>query len=73
MIPYIVLFIFVIIVLIIYKFKSIGTDYDIVLRKIHDGENGIDELLQKKGEVMKKIVENINSINVWWYHHHNKY
>ena len=63
MIPYIVLFIFVIIVLIIYKFKSIGTDYDIVLRKIHDGENGIDELLQKKGEVMKKIVENINSIN----------
>ena len=63
MIPYIVLLVFVIVVLIIYKFKSISADYDIVLKKIHDGENGIDELLKRKGEVMKSIVENINSIN----------
>ena len=63
MIPYIVLLIFVIIILIIYKIKSIGADYDIVLRKIHDGENEIDELLQQKADVMKEITNNVNSLN----------
>ncbi len=63
MIPYIVLLIVVIIILIIYKYVSISVDYDIVLRKIHDGENEIDELLHKKAEIMKSIADNINSIN----------
>lgn len=63
MIPYIVLIVFVLIVLIINKFKSISTDYNIVLDKIHLGENEIQNLLETKTNLMDEICEYINDMN----------
>ena len=61
---YIILIIIIIfMILIINKFKTINSDFNSVLIKIHDGENEIDELLNKKGTLLDEICEAINNIN----------
>lgn len=63
MIPYIVLVVIIILILLISKYRSILTDYNSVLSRIHHGENEIDELLNKKADLLDFICESINNIN----------
>lgn len=63
MIPYIVLIIIVLLILFIYKYKDIISEFNSVLVRIHHGENEIDELLNKKANLLDEICEDINNIN----------
>ena len=63
MVPYIVLVIVVLIILLIYKYRDIISNYNSVLVRIHHGENEIDELLNKKADLLDEVCESINNIN----------
>lgn len=63
MVPYIVLILVILIILVIYKYKDMVSDYNSVLIRIHHGENEIDELLNKKADLLDEICESINNIN----------
>ncbi len=63
MIPYILLLLVVLIIISIYKMKDVTRDFNSILVKIHDGENAIDELLNKKGTLLDEVCDGINEIN----------
>lgn len=43
--------------------KDVTRDFNSILVKIHDGENAIDELLNKKGTLLDEVCDGINEIN----------
>ena len=63
MIPYICLIVVIIVILFIYKFKDISSEFNSVLTRIHHGENEIDELLNRKSTLLNEVCESINNIN----------
>ena len=63
MIPYIILVLVIILVIVIYIFRDITETFNSILIKIHDGENSIDELLNRKGTLLEEVCESINEIN----------
>lgn len=63
MVPYIILLVVVLLILCIYKYRDMLSEYNSVLVRIHHGENEIDELLNKKADLLDEICENINNIN----------
>lgn len=63
MIPYIILIVVILGTLVIYKFRSVISDFNSILSKIHHGENEIDELLNKKAKLLDDVCEEINSLN----------
>ena len=63
MIPYIVLVVVILLILLINKHMSIVQEYNSVLTRIHHGENEIDELLNKKADLLDSVCESINNIN----------
>lgn len=63
MIAYILLGIIVIIILVIYKIRSSNNDLDFALTKVHEGENVIDDLLNRKANLIDEICESINKVN----------
>ena len=63
MIPYIILIVFILGILVINKFRAITLEFNSVLSKIHHGENEIDELLNKKANLLDEICEEINNLN----------
>ena len=63
MVPYIILIIVILLILFVYKYIDISSDYSSVLKRIHLGENEIDELLNKKADLLDEIGEEINNIN----------
>lgn len=63
MIPYIVLVIVILLIIFIYKYKEIISNFNSVLARVHHGENEIDELLNKKADLLDEICEAINNIN----------
>lgn len=63
MVPYIILIVVLLLILVISKFKSITSEFNCVLSKIHHGENEIDELLNKKANLLDEICEEINNLN----------
>lgn len=63
MIPYIVLVVVILLILLISKYRNIISEYNSVLTRIHHGENEIDELLNKKADLLDNICESINNIN----------
>ncbi len=63
MIPYIILLIVIITIIFIYKLKDVTKDFNSILVRIHDGENEIDELLNRKGNILNEVCEEINELN----------
>lgn len=63
MIPYIVLVVVMIIIILISKYRGIIDEYNSVLKRVHHGENEIDELLNRKAELLEEVCEAINNIN----------
>lgn len=63
MVPYIILLVVVLLILCIYKYRDMLSEYNSVLVRIHHGENEIDELLNKKADLLDQICESINNIN----------
>jgi len=63
MLIYIILIIFILAILFVYKYRDIVSDFNSVLLRIHHGENEIDELLNKKADLLDIICEEINNLN----------
>lgn len=63
MIPYIILILIVICIISVYKYMSIKSEYNSILKCIHNGENEIDKMLIEKSELLDVICENINSLS----------
>lgn len=63
MVPYIILIGVLLLILIIYKYIDISSTFSSVLMRIHRGENEIDELLNKKADLLDEIGEEINNLN----------
>jgi len=63
MVPYIILIIVILLILFIYKYRDISSNFSSVLKRVHLGENEIDELLNKKANLLDEIGEEINNIN----------
>lgn len=63
MVPYVILLVVVLLILLIYKYRDIVSNYNSVLVRIHHGENEIDELLNKKADLLDQVCESINNIN----------
>jgi len=63
MISYIVLVLFILLIIFIHKYRDISSNFSSVLSRIHRGENEMDELLNKKANLLDEICEEINSIN----------
>lgn len=63
MVPYIILILIILLILVIYKYRDISSNFSSVLLRIHRGENEIDELLNKKANLLDEVCETINTLN----------
>lgn len=63
MIYYIILVVVILLILFIYKYRDISSSFSAVLMRIHRGENEIDELLNKKADLLDAVCDEINNLN----------
>lgn len=63
MFPYVILFFVLLLIFIIFKYRDIISNYRFVLKRIHLGENELDELLNKKAILLEEICDYINNAN----------
>lgn len=63
MVPYIILVVVILLILLIYKYIDISSTFSSVLMRIHRGENELDELLNKKADLLDEIFDEINNLN----------